>query len=388
MKINCLKRQRGAVIPMVTIVLPVLLLAAGWALDYGHVFVDKTRLQNALDATALSAAIAINRNSTNTGAATTAGKATFDTFKASLGNNELSGLSANDLVFAYSRTLDPFVPGTNPPLFVRVTSTGMLNVTPVLIRVFNQFSDDIPVPAIATAGPVGQNCNLVPFVMCAKMTPLDTNCDDDTTTIDASGNVVAGTDGFNDCYGYNIGQEISLIQACNGNNSCPGDTLETGNFNLLNVGEPGANVIGEALQGSRNICGGLGNNLDTQPGYAWGQVRAGIDARFNSDTNTTVYPSPTANNQYKASGTGNGRREMAAPLGDCRGLQTGNSLIPRVGVGCIFLMQHAVQAGPVKKIIVEFGNSCRQDGVVDPANPVLNGIYKIVLYRSTGSGDS
>lgn len=395
MNMNHSKKQRGVVVVAVAIALPVLLLIMGMALDFGHVFVNKTRLQNALDATALSAAITINGDVThNIANANIAGRAMFDRFKTASGNNELAGLNAGSLVFDYSRTLQPFSPGTSPPAFVRVTSTNMLNVRPVLIRILAQFSGDMPIPAIATAGAVGQNCSLVPFVMCAKMTPLDTNCDDDTTTRDVLGNVTAGADGFKDCYGYNIGQEISLVQACNGNNSCPGDALETGNFNLLNVGAPGANVIKNALNGTRNICGDLGEQLDTQPGYAWGPVRDGLNVRYNADSNTTVYPTaifpadPSAHSQYKTSGTGNGKREIAAPIGDCRGLQTGNSLIPRVGVGCVFLTKKIPQGGSVKKVVVEFVDSCQQNGEFDPNNAVLNGPYKVVLFKSPGSGDS
>ena len=190
MKIYCSKKQRGVIVPLVVIALPVLLLAAGWALDFGHTFVNKTRLQNALDATALSAAIAINKDVTkNTTNARNAGIATFNQFKASSGNNEMSGLNGGALVFDYSRTLKPWVSfnptATDPFAFVRVTSTNMLNVTPVLIRILNQFSNNIPVPAIATAGPVGQNCSLTPFVMCAMMNPtVDKNCNDDTIRID------------------------------------------------------------------------------------------------------------------------------------------------------------------------------------------------------------
>lgn len=390
MEINCSKKQRGAVIPLVIIFLPVLLFAGGLALDYGIAFNDKTRLQNALDATALSAAITINRDITkNTAAATAAGKATFDFFKAASGNTELAGLNDGSLVFEYSINLQPFTPGTNPPAFVRVTSTNMLQAPRVLTMISSLFTGIIPVPiqvpAIATAGPVGQNCSLVPFVMCANMSPLDDNCKNDTDG-----------DGANDCYGYNIGQLQSLVQACNGNNTCSTDTsLETGNFNLLNVGAPGANVIRNALNGTQNICGGLGNTLDTQPGYAWGPVRDGLNDRFNADGNTTEYPStllppyiPSAHTQYETSGTGTGRREIAAPIGDCRGLQTGNSFIPKVGVGCIFLTKQIPQGGSVKEVMVEFVDSCQQNGIWDPNNPILNGPYKIVLYKSPGSGDS
>ncbi|WP_411726114.1 TadE/TadG family type IV pilus assembly protein [Methyloglobulus sp.] len=383
MKVGCLKKQRGVAIPLVTIVLPVLLLAAGWALDSGHAFVDKTRVQNAVDASALSAAITINRDITkNTAAAATAGVATFDTFKATIGNNELAGLDGGDLVFEYSNALDPFAPGTNPPLFVRVTSAGMLEVPRGLTMISSMITGNDPAPllvtAIATAGPVGQNCSLVPFVMCADIppppTPVDTICSDGA------------------CFGYTVGQIRSLTIACNGNNSnCPPNSLESGNFNLLDLdGSQGGKDIRDTLQGTTNVCL-QGNTLNTKPGWTWGNVRKGIDDRFDSDTQTVEYklPSynPTAYTQYQPAG--NGRRVMAVPVGNCTGIQNGNSTIPKVGVACVFLTEHAINAGPQKKIMMEFtGDSCQQNGTWDPNNPVLNGPYKIVLYRSTGSKDS
>jgi len=386
MKINCSKKQRGTVVVVVTIALPVLLLAMGWALDFGHVFVNKTRLQNALDATALSAAIAINGDITkNTAAATLKGKDTFKKFIAGSGNAELSGLNDGSLKFEYSRELKNFIDGTVPPTFVRVTSVNMLNVTPVLIRIVNQFSNPMPVPAFATAGAVGQNCSLTPFVMCANMSPLDTNCEDDS----------GGTVG-NDCYGYEIGKINSLVIACNGNtNNCGPNSLESGNYNLLNLdGSQGGKDIRDTLQGTTNICL-QGNTLDTKPGWTWGNVKQGIDNRFDSDTQTTPYPiggiyPPSPYTQYKTGGLGNARREMAAPIGDCTGLQTGASTIPKVGTACVFLTEKAVQGpGPIKAINVEFtGASCQQNGVFSPTNAVLNGPYKVVLFKSPGSGDS
>ncbi|MFU8787787.1 MAG: TadE/TadG family type IV pilus assembly protein [Methylobacter sp.] len=388
MKLNYPKKQRGAIVVLVAIALPVLLLIMGLALDFGHVFVNKTRLQNALDATALSAAIAINRDIThNIANANIAGRATFDQFKAASGNDELSGLNSADLVFDYSRTLEPwgaFNPASDKFAFVRVTSTNMLQVTPVLIRILEQFSDDMPVPAIATAGPVGNNCSLAPFVMCADMPsdieniePLDTDCSD------------------NACYGYAIGEIRSLVIACNGNTAdCPENSLESGNYNLLDLdGLQGGKDIRDALCGQagdpgyRNTCTN-GNILNTKPGYTWGNVRQGFDCRFDSDTQTTEYSSAPAYTQYKTSEAGNNRRVIAVPLGDCRGLQNGNSDIPKVGTGCVFLTERAIQQGSEKKIMVEFIGSCLQNGTWSPDNPVLNGPYKIVLFKSPGSNDS
>jgi len=331
-------------------------------LDFGHTFVNKTRLQNVLDATALSAAIAINKDvMKNTAAATTKGIETFNQFKAASGNNELAGLNGGALVFEYSRTLVPFTAGTNPPAFVRVTSTNMLKVTPVLIRILNQFSNDIPVPAVATAGPVGQNCTVMPFLLCADMTPLDTNCSDGA------------------CYGYTLGQIYYLVMGGKNNYSA-------GNFGLLNLTGNGANQIKQDLEGKAvNAC--PNNNLNTETGVAWGPVRDGINYRIDTlDTNHNDYSTSTAYADYLAAG-GNYSRVMAVPIGDCTGMKTGNATLPEVGTGCVFITQHAAQGTP-QTVDVQFIGSCQQNGVWNPNNPVLNGPYKIVLYKSPGSGDS
>lgn len=360
MKINGSRKQRGVVVLLVTMTLPVLLLVAGFALDFGHVFVNKTRLQNALDATALSAAIAINTDVTkNTAAATAKGQATFDLFKAASGNNELAGLTAGSLVFEYSKTFKPFAPGTAPPAFVRVTSTNMLLVTPVLIRISNQLSGDIPIPAIATAGPVGQNCSLVPFVLCADM-PADTDCSNGA------------------CYGYTIGKIIKLTLTS-------GSSSSSGEFTLLNLdGSQGGKDIRELLQGTTNVCL-QGNTLDTKPGWTAGNVQQGIVDRFNSDTQKVQYTNssynPSAYTRYQTSGLGNNKRVMAVPIGNC----TGTKIIGKVGTGCVFLTRYPPSK---KQVYFEFIGSCEQNGVWDPNDPVLNGPYKIVLFKSPGSGDS
>lgn len=385
------RHQRGSVAVTVAMTLPILLVAMGWALDFGHVFVNKTRLQNALDATALSAAIAINGDVThNYVKAEIKGRDTFDLFIQAEGNNyELGKLKSTDLVFDYSKTLPPTSPGWTPftPkatdsfIFVRVTSTNMKNVTPLFIKAFNffntdKFNKDIPVPAVATAGPVGQNCTNMPFIMCAKM-PADTVCGDGA------------------CYGYTIGTVNNLYPPCLGNN-CP--PVGPGNFNLLDVGS-GAKDIYNALISKNGINNCL-IGLKTQPGLDLGQVVKGINDRFDSDTQTDTYPltktikgvttpvtyNPSPYNQYNVGGKGNNRRRIAVPLADCTGVNNGVSTLPKVGTGCLFLTDKAING--TKIVMAEFIGSCSQNGVFDPTNAVLNGPYKIVLFKSPVSGDS
>ena len=287
MKVNCLKKQRGTVVVVVTIALPILLLIMGMALDFGHVFVNKTRLQNALDATALSAAIAINKNIKNgTGPATAAGKTTFVQFIAGSGNNELSKLKPDDLVFEYSKTLNPwgtFNPATDSFAYVRVTSNGMLNVTPVLLQVTNQFTDDLPVPAVSTAGPVGNNCELVPLVICPKA-GAPTGCDD------------------YGCNGIPYHTRVCLKggTAAAKDDTCQDKSLPTGNFGLLRFdGFSGGNDIKNLLAGAVNTCA---NTATWENGNKVGPVSDGIEKRFTDDMVQTEYKPPIYPDPYPAEG--------------------------------------------------------------------------------------
>lgn len=384
MRINCTKKQRGVVVVVVTIALPILLLIMGLALDFGHTFVNKTRLQNTLDATALSAAIAINKNIKNgTGPATDAGKVTFNRFIVGSGNDELAGLTADDLVFDYSRTLTPwgtFDPVTDKFAYVRVTSTGMLNVTPVLIRVTNRFTNDIPVPAIATAGPVGNSCELVPLVICPKA-GAPTGCDE------------------NGCNGIPFHTKVCLKggTAAGKEGTCQDPSLPTGNFGLLRFdGFAGGADIRELLAGTVNTCT---NNPTWENGNKVGPVTQGIEDRFEADLVQTEYqgefPDGGYHPQYIAdtnaqlaktpvpAGTAN-KRVMAVPVvEDCSA-----SPVNIVAASCFLMTEIPTHTGTANEIIGELTGACPGPGAFDPTNPVLFGPYKIVLFKSNGSSDS
>jgi Flp pilus assembly protein TadG len=405
MQMKYSRHQRGVVTVLVAIALPLLLFIIGMAVDFGHVFVNKTRLQNALDASALSAAIAINADVThNVAAATAKGIATFNLFKVATGNTELANLNLASSNFEYSKTLKPwdaFDPATDKFAFVRVTSTNMLNVTPILIKISEQFTNNVPVPAIATAGPVG-SCNIMPFFLCAMITPsVDYNCNDDTIKIDnSSGLAVLGQDGINDCYGYNKGQIYSLGKASSSNYSA-------GNYGLLkSPNGNGANQIKLDLQGKPPSSCSLKRASET--GVASGPVSAGLNYRINTldinhndyltqamydslsiqDKKALINPSITSTPyiDYKVA-NGNGSRVMSVGFADCSVMKNGNNPdVPFVGKGCIFLTEH-IPNGP-ETVYVEYIESCQQSGIFDPSHATLDGGYKIVLFKSLGSSDS
>lgn len=395
MKKNYSKNQRGVVTVLVVMALPVLLLIMGLALDFGHVFVNKTRLQNALDATALSAAIAINgdigKDSAKETRATAAGRATFNCFIGKTtgcvtpGNGELNGLEAVTLVFEYSKTLNPwgtFNPATDAFAFVKVTSTNMLNVTPVLIRIM----DDMPIPARATAGAVGQNCDLVPLVICPA------------TTLPTNGTPISGCNELG-CNGLLYDTKVCLKGGTDAKKqaTCQSPSLPSGEFGLLRFdGMAGGADIRALLAGTVNACA---NNPTWEKGNKVGPVSQGIADRFAADLVQTEYqdpfPSGGYNPQYVAdtkvklsqnprpAGTAY-NRVMAVPVvDDCDKVP-----LNIISASCFLMTEKATHKGTVNEIVGELTTTCPGPGAFSPINAVLNGPYKIVLFKSSGSGDS
>ena len=413
MKHHNLKNQQGATLMLTLVFMIGILGMVGLAIDTGHVLVNKTRLQNALDAAALSAAITLNGASNNsTAQATAAGIATFDLFKNSTGNNELAGVTLTAANFSYSDRVNLFSAGVGgTPNFVRV-ATNALQVNNFFIQAVSGNASQ-NVGAISTAGPIGQNCNLVPLVICADVDPvtgfMDKDCSDDTDG-----------DGYKDCYGYNMNEESELhTPFCNPNRDpgCEDTALEAGNFTLLRWdGDAGKNDIRNSLSGTVNSCS-VGVQLETDPGNAVGPVGFGINDRFYQDTVTDVYDqitNPTASTpayddylstQATALG-GDGliadNRVVAVPVGDCTELQNGNTTFDFAtdGTGnmaamCILIRRPVRTTGAdndpdylKNSIYIEMMELCPALGQTNPANPVLFGPFRIVLFKSEASQDS
>jgi hypothetical protein len=390
MEFKNMKKQCGTTMFLSLVFMLGMVAMIGLATTTGRLVTDKTTLQNALDAAALSAAITVNGDpAKKTATATQKGRDTFNTFKAATGNHELSGVQDTDLTFEYSKTLKPFDPKSTPPAFVRVSMNKPLAIPAILLQVLDTFKDPIDIAAVSTAGPEPQNCQLAPIVMCAAMEPSPSLLPKDPDC----------SDGF--CYGYQIGKIYNLlpIEKCNGPNCPDPDRLEAGNFNLVDVGS-GANDVKEALRGTNNLCT---SGTQTEPGYSWGPVKQGIDEKFNSSSpygdtqvveyKNSSYPLPPGLSPYtryynQTDGVGNNRRILPVAIADCRGKQNGKSPLTILGTFCMFLTQQAIQQGSTKGIMAEIVRSCAQSGPSNPTNSVLNGTYNIVLYKTQGSGDS
>jgi len=394
--------------PFLAVALLALLLMAGLALDAGHATLNKTRLQNATDAAALAAAKILDQTHSSILATTEALTAFRNNANAS-GDQELATAYANgagtvSVTVQYSATLPPFVTRAPNGPYVRVSATGFTRPT-----WFSEIAgiNQMTVTATAVAGPsptLNTVCDIVPLVVCG--TPNVAN------------------------FGYQMDQKVALKQ------SAPGSPSEIGpgNFQLIQLGGSGANIIRQNLAGTYTGCASTGNNVQTQPGNETGPTTQGINTRFGDYTGPmggtqSQYPPDVLTTQQSpplsvANGgppyviTGNvtysyqqyvadegnparynntpqpqgpgvfNRRVLQVPVGNCSGTGNGSTTVPVIGFACFFLLQKETQKGNSSYILGEFEGNCSASGTPGPAPNSGPGPYIIQLYRDPSSGDS
>lgn len=169
------KKQRGAVIVTVALVLLFLLGFMGLALDFGRLFVVKTELQTALDSCALSAAQELDGASDALTRATSAGKTAADLNKinfqgAATGIAETEVVFSDSLIGTYSHTFMPVADARYAKCLH--TKSG---IAPWILHALSAFSGNgtygasqsVAAVAVATRAPSQSNC-LVPVGVCQK----------------------------------------------------------------------------------------------------------------------------------------------------------------------------------------------------------------------------
>jgi hypothetical protein len=410
------KHQGGAIMILAVISLLALFGVAALALDGGHWFLNKTRLQNAVDGAALSAAKVLD----TTGDTALAQAAAWDTFTQaaqSSGNGEIAAaLGGLGFSVAFSDTLFPFVPGSPDPRFVRVT------VTDVALPAFFMAAlglTDKRVGSSAVSGPSpalnNEVCNVVPMMLCG-----DPDSDPDNGIY----------------YGYNTNQ-LQVLKTGAGDDSAVGP----GNFQLIRLPEgQGAADLRRALAGGYDGCLNTTEPSQTEPGNSVGPVAQGLNLRFGEasgplDPNlykadyVTDYPSPGLSyddgqilasdgsvvttaaeladaypddhsyggyysqtydfqgDNYNPNSGQYHRRIITAPIGDCTGTTNGQGQVTTYGFGCVFLLQPVVQKGNEAQVFIEFLRDCNSFGnfSMEPGN---FGPTRIILYKNPDSSDS
>jgi hypothetical protein len=392
-----------------------ILAMGGLALDGSHLFLNKARLQNSVDSAALAAAKVLDQTG-DEARARTAVASLLGLNAQALGNQELNGaLSGGGLnvTVEFSRTLQPFAPGTTPAEYVRVRALNF-TMPAWLIRVVSNVTKTVSATAVAGPSPtILEACNIVPLVVCGTPTSQG---------------------GSAPYWGFSPGQPQVLKSGSGG--SSP---IGPGNFQLLRLGGAGANVVRENLAGGYKNCFS-GNTLPTQPGNQTGPVTDGLNTRLNKYSGTMsgtqdIYPpdvvtrqpvppldyddttgavtqggqvitsssqisfnhddyeSRIENGNFDLQPRPNGsgafeRRLMPVPIADCTGINNGQTDLPILGMGCYFLLQEAVHKGNENEIYGEFVADCPAGGMPGPNPTSIPGPHIIQLYRDFASNDS
>jgi hypothetical protein len=383
--------QRGAILPLTAVGIAALLAMGGLALDMGHGYLNKTRLQNALDAAALSGAKTLDETK-NTGLATTAATAAFTTNASATGNAELQNIAIGNMIVEFSDTLNPFTPGGANPRFVRTGVAAANFARPSwLLRVIGVAN--VPVGARAVAGPS-------PALTCPEILPV----------------APCGTPGAAN-YGYTVGQEV-VMKTGSGNKNWE---VGPGNYQNVDLGcGPGGACIRDGMAGAFTGCASPGQTINTKPGNNVGPNAQGLNSRFNcpnpggcGPVDTSTYKPdvvtdaggsgyPDTYSQYKADRAANNwdiqpptaqfepsRRLAAVPVINCTGTTNGSGTVTVLGVACMFLTRPAEHNGG-QEIYGEFlGTSCIGRGSAPGSNPVIGpGPHTIILYKDFGAADS
>lgn len=408
---NLRHKQKGAVGILVIVGMIALLAMTGLALDGGHAMLNKTRLQNAVDAAALSGAKELDLTGSDVFQARAAVEAMFGANGTSVGNKEMGEAYADgtiQLEVQFSATLDPFVPGTIPAEYVRVRARNFR--MPAWFSAIVGVTEKV-VAATAVAGPsptINTACNIAPMMVC--------------------GDPDAGPP----FWGYSEGEPDVLKTSSNDSEVGPG------NFQLIRLGDStGGADIREAMAGGYDGCTSSGDIVETEPGNTVGPVVQGINTRFGiydgpmGGTESeyppdviTGQPSPLVSYDssvdqiyqgttpvesdldlsynYEQYQTALGlhaydnpppvgkyqRREMALPIGNCSGTINGSGDVPVLGFGCFFLLQEAQQKGNESHVYGQFIEDCIAGGQPGPAPIDGPGLYIIQLYKDPDSPDA
>ena len=371
---------------------------AGLTLDMAHAYLNKTRLQNALDAAALSAASVLN-DGADVPTAEAAGRDTYVEYL----EGEL-GAANPALEFEFSQTLVPFTPGAIEPdaRYVRAR-VGAFPTQVWFARILPGVGDSHDIVGTAVAGPSpplgtgeeGEVCDIAPMMVCGD--PSDTDCSDGA------------------CYGYGINDETETVLKTNAEGSNDWE-VGPGNFQLIQLDcGPGGDCVRDELAGGYSGCIDS-DTVTTKPGNTVGPVAQGFNTRFG------IYQGGMSSSEappdvVKAEGiwhyeyqrrTGdsalhdftwveNGgigvkqRRVLAIVFGDCSTTVNGQGEVPVLGLGCFFMTRPTSHSGNTQEVYGQFISECDADGTIEenPPGPGTGpALYKIILYKDPDSRDS
>jgi len=421
------RKQHGITLVLITLVMLFLLGMAGFSIDLNHQVLNKTRLQNAVDSAALSAAVVADETG-DVELAEAAARSTLASFSGESGNDQLA-IDGDLTTVTFSFNLETFSlagafspPAGNEDIYVRV-SVQDIELSQFLSYLFGL---DKNVSASAVAGrsaAITEVCNITPIAMCG-----DPSGDVD----DAWGYQQEGVDILNTA--HNSPDQIHEVKI----GSKSGTEMGPGNFHLLDFGQGGGGgkggsaLVRQALAGAYNGCAAVGDTVLTKPGNSIGPVAQGLNTRLNKfqgpmKDDGTIPPDkyvkePNSSDRAKEgeSYTGDfyysnyvqqlascqspegggscdqgsylpekgssGRRILRIPIVNCTDAG-GKTTYDVLGFGCFFLLQSVGQSGS-SSVFGQFLFDCLINNGSTGLEPEDAGLYRIQLYKDPFSGAS
>jgi Flp pilus assembly protein TadG len=254
------KGERGSVLALSAIGMMALLLAVGLGVDISHLYLAKTDLQNAADASALAGASALNSSASGITEAATRAVTAMNNYEFNKGATPNVTFARENVLFGVN--LDgPYVSEDSARAnaanirFVQVTSqpspVGMSFATFVL-------GNNKNVSASATAGlsvPLNVFCNFIPLSVIDYDIPM--------------------TPG-----------QTYTIRAGTGSSPSPG------NYQILAIAGRGGVDVEYGIGAGVDACAEAGAtySVDTKPGVTAGKVRKGINSRFDDFQGSQLNP--------------------------------------------------------------------------------------------------
>jgi len=420
--------QEGVVLAIFAIGMLMVLVMGGLALDVSHMLLNKSRLQNTVDAAALVGAKVLDQGGDVTQAEDAAVTLFGDNSSAG-GNGEIAAnISTGDVVVEFSATLEPFATGSTPAEYVRVR-VETLTLDAWLLQLIGVTEKIVRASAVAGPTPtIGSVCDISPFIVCGDPSaepPL---------------------------FGFEKGS-VDVLKGSSENGSVSGP-IGPGNFFTARLGDSsGGNDLKLNIAGAYEGCAVPGEMMPLEPGNSKGPVEFGVNNRMGinkggnnippefkpdvitesqatplvSDDMRRVFlddkliadphydeESPTADHPDPGAGPDGldfnyddyndridakdydyappegefGRRNLTVTIADCSSKASGATEIPIMGFGCYFLLEYATGGGGEDEIFGQFLDACEASGRVGPVPSDLPGPHKVVLYKDADSKDS
>lgn len=360
-----MRKQRGIVAIIMTFAMLALLAVTTLAIDINHMYMNRTKLQNGVDAAALSAAVVLDSGSTQADATVVANN-TLSQYVLQGGNAELDITSAAiEVTFNSTPAFDGGACAPGGDCYARVVVNN-LDLQSFFMQLF---TDTKRIAASAVAGPsagAGMVCNVVPMTACAL-------------------NPGSEHSGFVDGETYHIGSEKWTTE------------IGPGNFQLLDFSDESDDHLREQLAGAYTGCASIGDEVWTNPGKKVGQADKGLNSRFDEPKGNSLkgdYVPDTNTNENIThddyiSGEHNHRRMLIIPIVDCGNpideKQGGKKQLRVVSLGCFFMKDKYKKNADTQ---AEYVDDCPVNNGVNNGSSNANGPYRIVLYKDPFNEDS